>query len=85
MIEKLFREERTYYNQGGDLPTVEQAFSCVRVCQMLSNLYQPIYIFRYDPTFKTVFVLARNQNDEELQIVIFPNGIWRFIDDETRL
>ena len=67
--------------------TVEQAFSCVRVCQMLSNLYQVIYLFRYDLKHKTVFILAKNQNDndEELQIIIFANGIWRFIDDETRL
>lgn len=54
---------------------------------MLSNLYQVIYLFRYDLKHKTVFILAKNQNDndEELQIIIFANGIWRFIDDETRL
>lgn len=67
------------------MPTVEQAFSCVRVCQMLSNLYRTIHIFRYDQSFKTVFILTKNQSGEELQIVIFPNGLWRFIDDETRL
>jgi hypothetical protein len=67
------------------LPTVEQALSCVRVCQMLSNLYQQIYLFRYDSNFKTIFLLARSENNEELQIVIFANGIWRFIDDETEL
>jgi hypothetical protein len=69
------------------LLTAEQAFSCVRVCQMLSNLYQAIYLFRYDSKLKTVFILAKNQNDidKELQIIIFANGIWRFIDDETRL
>lgn len=43
-----------------------------------------IHIFRYDQTYKTVFILAKNQNNEELQIVIFPNGLWRFINDETR-
>ncbi|ACB52461.1 hypothetical protein cce_3113 [Crocosphaera subtropica ATCC 51142] len=67
------------------MPTVEQALSCVRVCQMLSNLYQQIYLFRYDSNYKTIFILARNDNNEELQIVIFANGIWRFIDDETQL
>ncbi|MGB5768940.1 MAG: hypothetical protein WBM32_03585 [Crocosphaera sp.] len=67
------------------MPTVEQALSCVRVCQMLSNLYQQIYLFRYDSNFKTIFLLARSENNEELQIVIFANGIWRFIDDETEL
>ncbi len=67
------------------MPTVEQALSCVKVCQMLSNLYQQIYLFRYDSNFKTIFILARNENNEELQVVIFANGIWRFIDDETQL
>lgn len=52
---------------------------------MLSNLYQQIYLFRYDSNYKTIFILARNDNNEELQIVIFANGIWRFIDDETQL
>ncbi len=52
---------------------------------MLSNLYRTIHIFRYDQSFKTVFILTKNQSGEELQIVIFPNGLWRFIDDETRL
>ena len=65
--------------------TVEQAFSCVRVCQMLSNLYQAIHLFCYDHKLKIVFILAKNQNNEELQIIIFSNGIWRFIDDETKL
>ncbi|HEY9704038.1 MAG TPA: hypothetical protein V6C58_16430 [Allocoleopsis sp.] len=65
--------------------TTEQAFSSVRVCQMLSNLYLAIYLFRYDPNLKTVFILAKNPNNDELQIIIFPNGIWRFIDDETKL
>ncbi len=67
------------------MPTIEQALSCVRVCQMMSNLYHQIYLFRYDSNFKTIFILTRNENDEELQIVIFANGIWRFIDDETQL
>lgn len=40
------------------MPTAEQAFACVRVCQMLSNGYQPIHVFRYNPNTKTVFILA---------------------------
>ncbi|MGF1936037.1 MULTISPECIES: DUF6888 family protein [unclassified Nostoc] len=30
------------------LPTTEQALACVRVCQMLSNLYKDIRLFRFD-------------------------------------
>ncbi|MGQ9873559.1 DUF6888 family protein [Leptodesmis sp.] len=40
------------------MPTAEQAFVCVRVCQMLSDGYQPIHVFRYNPNTKTVFILA---------------------------
>ncbi|MDV2998804.1 MAG: hypothetical protein N5P05_000410 [Chroococcopsis gigantea SAG 12.99] len=52
---------------------------------MLSNLYAPIYVFRYDEFYQTVFILAKNSFDQEIQVVIFPNGILRFIDDDTQL
>ncbi|BAZ04320.1 hypothetical protein NIES3974_09530 [Calothrix sp. NIES-3974] len=63
------------------MPTVEQAFACVRVCQMLSDGYQPIYVFRYNPNTKTVFILAGVT--ESLEILVFSSGQWRFNDDET--
>jgi hypothetical protein len=63
------------------MPTIEQAFSCVIVCQQLSNGYQPIYLFRYDQYERTVFILAGVT--ESLEIVIFPDGVWRFSDDEA--
>lgn len=53
------------------MPTVEQAFTCVRVCQMLSNGFQPIH----------VFILAGET--ESLEILIFPDGQWKFNDYET--
>jgi hypothetical protein len=34
------------------MPTAEQAFACVRVCQMLSDGYQPIHVFRYNSNTK---------------------------------
>ncbi|MCA6503037.1 MAG: hypothetical protein IM583_02870 [Pseudanabaena sp. M114S2SP2A07QC] len=40
------------------MPTVDQAIACVRVCQKLSNDYQPIHIFRYNANTSTVFILA---------------------------
>ncbi len=65
------------------MPTVEQAFACVRVCQMLSSGYQPIHVFRYNLNTKTVFILTGAT--ESLEILIFPNGQWRFNDDEAQL
>jgi hypothetical protein len=63
------------------MPTTEQALACVRVCQMLSNGYQPIHVFRYSPNAKTVFILAGVT--ESLEILVFSNGQWSFNDDEA--
>lgn len=63
------------------MPTAEQAFACVRVCQMLSNGYQPVHVFRYNPTTRTVFILAGVT--ESLEILIFADGQWGFNDDEA--
>lgn len=64
------------------MPTIEQAFKSVYVCQLLSNLYLSIEIFRYDEAYmKTIFILAKNNFDEEIQVVIYPDGEWTFIYD----
>jgi hypothetical protein len=63
------------------MPTFEQALACVRVCQMLSNGYQPIHVFRYNQNTQTVFILAGIT--ENLEILVFSDGEWRFNDEET--
>jgi hypothetical protein len=63
------------------MPTTEQALACVRVCQMLSNGYQPIHVFRYNQNTKTVFILAGVT--ESLEILIFSDGQWSFNDYEA--
>ncbi|AFZ24293.1 hypothetical protein Cylst_2050 [Cylindrospermum stagnale PCC 7417] len=55
-------------------PTVAQAITCLRVCQMLSNSYRNIELFRFDEQTKVVFIFA----GEELQIDVLPDGAWRF-------
>ncbi|WP_375539793.1 DUF6888 family protein [Cylindrospermum sp. FACHB-282] len=50
-------------------PTVAQAITCLRVCQMLSNCLRDIKGY--------VYILA----DDEIQIMILPSGEWRFIDE----
>ncbi len=67
------------------MPPQEQLFACIYLFQMLSNYYSIILLFRYDEATQTFFILAENKRQEELQIVIFSDGEWRFIDDETRL
>lgn len=60
------------------MPTVAQAFASVRVCQMLSNLYQPINVFRYDKQLKTIYV--QGGSNDEFAIIINEEGIWEFIE-----
>ncbi len=60
------------------MPTVAQAFASVRVCQMLSNLYQPINVFRYDTTLKTIYI--QGGTNDEFAIIINEEGIWEFIE-----
>jgi hypothetical protein len=48
---------------------------------MLSDGYQPIHVFRYNPNTKVVFILAGVT--ESLEILVFSTGLWRFNDDET--
>ncbi|NJM89848.1 MAG: hypothetical protein HC847_24575 [Hydrococcus sp. RU_2_2] len=58
------------------MPTEKQKDTAIFVCQLLSNLYQPINVFRYDKRIKTLSILA-GINDS-LEIVINENGFWDF-------
>ena len=60
------------------MPTVAQAYEGVRVCQMLSNLYQPINVFRYDTQLKTIYVQAGIK--DEFAIIINEERIWELIE-----
>jgi hypothetical protein len=66
-------EERVIY------PTEDQAQACLRVCQMLSNYYKDIKLFRFDAQIGDVYILA----GDEMQIIVPPNGDWRFIENEA--
>ncbi len=59
------------------LPTAEQNFTSVYVCQMISNLYRSIELFRFNPRSGVIYVFC----SEEIQVVITPDGIWRFVDE----
>jgi hypothetical protein len=66
--------------EGVLLPTVDQGFACIRVCQMLSSGYRDIHLFRFNTNIGTIYILA----DESLEILIDRDGTWRFL-DEARL
>lgn len=57
------------------MPTVAQAQMSVFVCQMLSNLYRDIVVFRYDARTLEIYILTA----DDIQIAISPAGQWRFI------
>lgn len=58
------------------MPTNQQKDTAIFVCQLLSNLYQPIHVFRYDRRLKTLYILAGI--NEGLEIVINEDGFWDF-------
>ena len=58
------------------MPTEKQKDTAIFVCQLLSNLYQPISLFRYDRRLKTIYILAGI--DDGLEILINEDGNWNF-------
>ncbi|WP_088243655.1 DUF6888 family protein [Calothrix rhizosoleniae] len=59
------------------MPTQKQLETAIFLCQLLSNLYQPIQVFRYDRVFKTIYMQA-GINDE-IALVIDEDGSWEFV------
>jgi len=59
------------------LPTQQQLLTAAFLCQLLSNLYQPIQVFRYDRRFKTIYMQAGINDD--IALVIDEDGSWEFV------
>jgi len=47
------------------------------LCQLLSNLYQPIQVFRYDRKLKTIYIQAGM--GDEIALIINEDGSWEFV------
>jgi hypothetical protein len=58
-------------------PSPEQNFTAVCVCQMLSNCYRDISLFRFDSPPGNIYILPA----ETMETLISRDGIWRFIDE----
>ncbi|AFZ32973.1 hypothetical protein Glo7428_4534 [Gloeocapsa sp. PCC 7428] len=58
------------------MPTRKQSDTAIFLCQLLSNLYQPIQIFRYDQKLKTVYIQAGEDN---IALIIDEDGGWEFV------
>ena len=61
------------------MPTSAQSIQSVILCQWLSNGFQPINIFRYDAKLKTIYIQGGVK--DEIALVIYPDGNWRFFND----
>ncbi|WP_442939994.1 DUF6888 family protein [Nostoc sp.] len=59
------------------MPTQKQSDTAIFLCQLLSNLYQPIQVFRYDQKLKTLYMQA-GLNDE-ISVIIDQDGNWKFV------
>jgi hypothetical protein len=59
------------------LPTEKQGLTCIDVCQMLSNYYKDIVLFRFNAITGEIFILA----GENMQIIINRPGNWEFINE----
>jgi len=46
-------------------------------CQLLSNRYQPIQVFRYDHKLKRLYIQAGVT--DEIALIIKEDGIWDFV------
>lgn len=57
--------------------TQKQADTAIFLCQLLSNLYQPIQIFRYDRKLRTLYIQA--DRADEIAAIISPDGNWNFV------
>jgi hypothetical protein len=54
--------------------TSEQAMIGLRLCHNITNIYQSIQLIRIDDRTKDLLILV----GEEIEIVVSPNGKWRF-------
>ncbi|NEO85687.1 MAG: hypothetical protein F6J87_15765 [Spirulina sp. SIO3F2] len=61
------------------MPTHAQLFTAVSYCQLFSNCYQPIQVFRYDEGFKTIYIQAGDGDNVDIALVINEDGIWEFV------
>ncbi|HAX79197.1 MAG TPA: hypothetical protein DCY88_26065 [Cyanobacteria bacterium UBA11372] len=59
------------------MPTQQQLVTAVFLCQLLSNLFQPIQVFRYDQRFRTIYMQAGVNDD--IALVIDEDGSWEFV------
>jgi hypothetical protein len=56
-------------------PNPKQLYTCFILCRMLTDLYRPLVIVRFDDRIDHVYILA----GENLEVLIDVPGSWRVI------
>ncbi len=59
------------------MPTEIQSLKAVILCQLLSNIFRSIYVFRYDNKYKTIYIQAGVS--ESIAVIINTDGEWEFV------
>lgn len=59
------------------MPTRDQSDTAIFLCQLLSNLFQPMQVFRYDQKLKTIYIQAGTS--DEIALIIEEDGSWEFV------
>ncbi len=59
------------------MPPKKQSDTALFLCQLLSNLYRPIQVFRYDRQLKTLYIQAGMS--DEIAVIIDEDGNWSFV------
>ncbi|WP_445236556.1 DUF6888 family protein [Fortiea sp. LEGE XX443] len=57
------------------MPTVEQLKTLFILSFWATKMYLPVFLVRIDERTKNIVILA----GEETEIIIYPNGKWRYI------
>jgi len=55
----------------------KQSSTAIFVCQLLSILYQPIQVFRYDQKLKTLYIQAGATDG--IALMTDEEGLWDFV------
>ncbi|PZV14971.1 MAG: hypothetical protein DCF21_12190 [Leptolyngbya sp.] len=59
------------------MPTYRQLLAAASLCQVISNFYQPIQLFRYDPRLQSIYIQAGELDD--IALIIDEAGEWEFV------
>ncbi|MDJ0724094.1 MAG: hypothetical protein QNJ38_03180 [Prochloraceae cyanobacterium] len=61
------------------MPTKKQAIAALILCQYITNNYQKVRLFRFDPDRKLTYIITGSKGN--IEAIVYPDGSWKY-DDE---